>query len=185
MSIYSFNEFMNQHLNLNISESYVNLFGDEITEYSDELFKMVQKSYANIGGIKGRGFRSPKDMVDNIKMVKISRIDSVIKAVIFYKDKDGRKVVAVATDFTLEGKEELRKILKEEFERSYMEVSGAMLGFIRKNFPEDFETYKIKNDLNLDIFKNITEVDDYYYDRNIGDSVVRKVALGTPYNKFY
>jgi hypothetical protein len=170
-----------------INETYVNLFGEDIADYSEELYDMVQKSYATMGGIKGRGFESPEDMVENIKMVKFSRKNGEIKAVIFYKDKaeDGRKTVAVSTDFTEEGKEELKKMLKQEFKRSYIEVSGALLRFIEKNFPEEFEKYKIKNDTNLSIFKDINRIDDYYYERKIGDEMIKKIAIGTPNVEFY
>lgn len=148
---------------------------------------MVQKSYSNIGGFKGKGFKSPEDMVNNIKMIKFSRKNGIIKAIIFYKDKgiDGRKSVAVATDFTKEGKNELIKMLKNEFERSYIEISASLLFFVKKNLPIEFEQYKIKNDSNLEIFKDIIPIDEFYYKRKIGDEWITKIAIGTPNKIFY
>lgn len=162
-----------------INEKYINLFGIDIKEYSNEIFELLQSAYKSIGGLKGNGFDNADDMYKHFKMCKISKKKGVIKAVLLYKDREGRKLVALGTDSTKEGKEELVKILKKEFERSYFEISDSLLRFIEKNLPNELEEYKINNHSDLKIFKDIERIDDYYYKRKIGKDIITKICLGT------
>ena len=107
-------------------------YKEEREQYKDEVYELLQSAYAGIGGLKGSGFNSADDMVKNIPMWKLSRKDGKIVAGVLYKDKGGRKIVASFTDGSTEGKKQLADILKNEFSRSYTEVSEAALGFIKK-----------------------------------------------------
>lgn len=169
-----------------ILEKYKNLFDrNEKLLYVEELYNMLQKSYESIGGIKGKGFSSPQDIADNIPIIKMVIKKSEIICAIFYKDKDGRKAVALTTNGTREGSNELKIILEQEFRRSYMEVSHMTLRFIKVHFPKLLEQYKIPNNLNLKIFDDIIPIDDYYYKRKIGDQYITKLAIGTPFTELY
>lgn len=169
-----------------VFEKYKNLFSySQKSKYIDELFNMLISSYESIGGIKGRGFATPDDMLYNIPFIKIVLKNNKIVAAIFYKDKNGRKGVAMCTDGTKDGYIELKNIMREEFKRSYFEVSHMMLKFLQKNFPDLFEQYKIPNNLNLKIFDNIIPIDDYFYKRKIKDTFITKIALGTPFIDLY
>jgi uncharacterized glyoxalase superfamily protein PhnB len=85
----------------------------------------VHKAYESQGGIKGSGFGSVEDMDKHIPMIKFNRQNGKINAAAYYKDKNGRKMVAMATDQTEEGKNAMAKIMKAEFEknRSHFELS--------------------------------------------------------------
>lgn len=123
MEIQSFGEYL--------TERYKNLIGEDPLkdQYKDSVFAMVQHSYAPIGGIHGSGFRNAGDMVKNIPFWKLVQKDGRIVAGAFYKDKGGRKRVAIATDGTPEGKLGLQGILREDYQRAYFEISDRSLSF--------------------------------------------------------
>lgn len=58
-----------------ISENYKNFIGPKShidrKKWADQAWDIVQKSYAHIGGIKGSGFKSKQDMIDNILLETI------------------------------------------------------------------------------------------------------------------
>jgi hypothetical protein len=100
-----------------LNEKYLNLFTntkDVISrnEYKDEVYELLQKAYKDIGGIKGNGFNSADDMVKNMPFWKIAKVKGKIVAIILYKDKNGRKAVAMATDGSRDGILKLKDILK-------------------------------------------------------------------------
>ena len=183
-----------------LTERFINLFSDkEKEEYKDEVYSALQQAYSAIGGIKGSGFENADDMVKNIPMWKLSRKDGKIVAGVLYKDKGGRKIVASFTDGTTEGKKQLADILKNEFTRSYTEVSEAALGFIKKVAGVDTITKfaipreKVKEMLKLKDDEFSTEVPDgdrnvkalptlkdFFYQRKIGGHFHTKIMLGNP-----
>jgi hypothetical protein len=190
-----------------ISESYVNLFQrdrDQREQYKDEVWNILQKSYLAIGGIKGKGFSSPDDMM-NLPMWKLGVRDGQVRAVIMYKDRGGRKSVAVGTDGSPEGAWFISDMFKNELSRSYGEKSKAALGKLMKMFPFDVlepflvspervaemqsDDYVIPiasvqqedwpSDAQMTINK-YPQLVDYGYLRDIGGSMTFKVMLGTP-----
>lgn len=169
-----------------IVESYQNLFDvDEKQVWKNEVWSMVQNTYRPLGGIRGSGFESIDDMVTRIPMWKICVKNGKMRAVILYKDKNGRKVVAVATDGSKEGKSALLEILEVEFSRSYGEISGPLLKFVKRNLPEVLDIYAFPfAEAEIIANKNghsITPVDgsDYEYIRLIDGEPHRKIMLGT------
>lgn len=177
-----------------LAETYKNLFNDgSKRQYASEVFHMIQASYAKIGGIQGSGFRSPDDMIANIPFWKLVVRNKEVVAVALYKDKGGRKRVAVATNGTEEGKKELTRIYQDDFDRAYFEVSGLSLGLIAKTVGVEFVKKYIKT---VDEAKAISgeellppsekammekfpQLVPFMYDRKIGDELHTKVMLGT------
>ncbi len=186
-----FTEFLN--------EKYLNLFTntkDVISrnEYKDEVYELLQKAYKDIGGIKGNGFNSADDMVKNMPFWKIAKVKGKIVAIILYKDKNGRKAVAMATDGSRDGILKLKDILKNELSRSYMEASSNALRFAIKFL--GVELLK-KYAISIDDVKQLLHDDeilegsekyktdypdlaDYFYSRKIGSSIETKIMIGTP-----
>jgi len=168
-----------------INEKFVNLFKDEEKEnYKDEVWNLLQISYASLGGIKGNGFKSPDDMIKNIKMWKIQKNNGKIIAGVMYKDKNYRKAVAVFTDGSKSGKESLKQILKDDLKRSVIEVSHSLLKFLEKKLPSFVDRYKIPCEKVKEYLPN-DEIDcenKYYYTRKIGSEEIRKLMLGTKIN---
>jgi hypothetical protein len=180
-----------------IEESYINLIHDDPRkdQHKDEVHNMIQKAYEKIGGIHGSGFASPDDM-KNIHMWKLSRSQGKLKAVALYKDKGGRKSVAVATDGTEEGKEHLARIVKADAKtgRSYSEKSGPSLSFLKRQVGSDhlqkiahsFDDVRNSSDEEIrrppendpEIIKH-PELRDHFYQRQIGDHWHTKIMLGS------
>jgi hypothetical protein len=123
-----------------INEKYVNAVGTSgkamaiKQKYVDEVWDILQKSYANIGGIKGNGFESPEALLQ-IPMWKLGIRDGTVKAVAMYKDKGGRKAVAIGTDGSVEAKWFVGDIFRNEIKRSYGEKSKAALSMLMKLVP--------------------------------------------------
>ncbi len=190
-----------------LQESFVNAIGvtalDKKKKYLDQVWDIIQSSYAPIGGIKGSGFEKKESMLD-LPMWKMSIKDGKVNAVVLYKDKSGRKSVASATDGTEEGKKKAVEMYKADIFRSYGEKSKTALGILLKTIPENIikqfmiepkdvskilkeddiipiKNYKgeIPEDAKLTISK-YPYVNDYGYLRKLGKEYVFKVMIGTP-----
>lgn len=182
-----------------LAERFVNALapGDK-EKYKDKVFSLLQSSYAAIGGLKGSGFRNADDMVKNIPMWKMVRRNGEIVAVAMYKDKNGRKRVAVGSNGTQEGKDGVASIFKEDFSRAYFEISEKSLAFHVKILGYDFlkkyatpvsmvkgitgdETYPIEAD-DKEAAKH-PQLKQYFYRREIGGHLHTKLLVGSPGNK--
>lgn len=204
-----------RHIRLtSLLESYKNFIGfDEEAikkkeKWADEVWDMLQKSYAAIGGIKGSGFGSKKEMIHKIPFWKLKTRNGQLKLVVMYKDKGGRKSVAIGTDGSDEAKKLLAKQMKEELKRSFGEKSSAALGFTLKNIPwpviepfiqtprqaqktlgpekdvipiDKFDISKLSSG-DMKTYKRFDFLRPYFYVRQLGDSdqYKLKVMIGTP-----
>jgi len=170
----------------NINENIINVFYTKDKEkFVDIVWDLLTKSYANIGGIKGSGFQSKNNMIEKIKMWKISRRDNKIVAGLLYKDKGMRKTVAVFTDGSSVGKKDLEKMLRDDFERSSIEVSHSLMKFLEKKIPSTVKKYVVDTSKVSDILgKDIEIIDDTHYKRDINGTVITKMMLGN-IKKFY
>jgi len=181
-------------------ERFVNLLGDdpEKDKYVDVVWDMITKSYARIGGIQGKGFSSKEDLINNIPFWKLVRKDGDIVAGAFYRDKAGRKRVAVATNGTDTGKVALASIMANDFDRAYFEVSDPSLGFMIKQVGLDFvqgyarsveQAQQISGDELQAPPADDPHVVKYpslannFYQRDIGGHMHTKIMLGTAGNK--
>lgn len=186
-----------------ILEAYINLLPnheDKKRQHVDAAWNMLQNSYSKIGGIHGSGFNSKEDMIKNIPMWKLVIKKGQVVAGAFYKDKQGRKRVAVATDGTDEGKSHLAKIMTDDLHqgRAFGEVSGPSLAFSRKYNP-DFDNHIIpydhvanimartgdeisKPDPNDPHVRKYPEIAHHFYRRKIGNEWHTKLMVGKPGN---
>ncbi len=188
-------------------ERFINLFDtpqdkEKKQKYADEVWDILQKSYAKIGGIAGSGFKSKEDMIDNIPFWKLATSNGKVVAVRMYKEKFGRKGVASGTDGSEEGKKKFSIMSKDDItrRRSYSEVSSAALSFLVRKWDEekygDLEKYLIKPEqaqkiLDDKLYFPVPEDDaeavkyphlkDYFYQREIGGHKHTKLMVGTPH----
>lgn len=166
-----------------LNEGFTNLFpgdSDKRIEYADEVFNMLVNSYKNIGGLKGKGFNSPSEMIKEIQMWKLSFVQGELVAVVMYKDRAGRKLVALGSNNSPTGKNKLKEILKVEFSRSYAEISGPLLKFMERTLPTELKRWTISTDKVEKILnKKIKIIDDFYYTRTINNETIKKVLIGT------
>ena len=87
----SFKEFL-------LNESYKNLTSrKEKEKYAEEVFSLLQSTYSKIGGLKGNGFQSKEDMIEKIPFWKLFIFQGRVIACSMYKDKQGRKRVAIGS----------------------------------------------------------------------------------------
>ena len=174
-------------------ETIDNLIGDDPkkAEYVDQVWDILQTSYASQGGIKGNGFGSKEDMIAKIPFWKIFRRGDKVKVVMMYKDKGGRKKVATGTDGDkTDSIPMLAKMLRDEYlqGRAYGEVSGKMLNFLKKQFSEDeLDQIFIPAEKAQEILPEIELIpgEKYAYLHQFGDEKIEKVMLGTPGKKIY
>lgn len=170
-----------------LTETYKNLFSKaEKEKWIDQVWDCLQKSYAPIGGVKTPSFKDKETAVNGNHMWKLTVRDGVVKTVSIYKDDGtGRKSVLTGTDGTKEAKDELKKIVFKEFERSYREVSDDFERFLWKNFKTEMDKYKIPN-TELDKYLKPNEYripkndDGYHYEREIAGHWHTKIMVGTP-----
>lgn len=178
-----------------LNERFVNAFStEEKTPLADEVWDIIQKSYAKIGGIHGSGFKNKQNMIDAIPMWKAVRKNGKIVAVALYKDKEGRKRVAVGTDGSEDGKKGIFEIAKHDFTRAYFEVSGPSFGSLKRELGIEFLKQYVKSveeaeyisgekfgppDESDKMFTGTPELQKYMYSRDIGGTAHTKIMFGT------
>lgn len=202
MSIKGFKEFL--------AEGFINVIATRDDEarvkYAAAVFDLLQKTYASIGGIKGSGFASKEDMIANIPFWKLYFQGDRLIVAVLYKDKSGRKGVALGTDGSAKAKSILAQILKETAKVSFGEYSKGVLVFIFKNINIEFlrpyivpavkvselldtkiiiPTQEYVND-NLEpsdqaLYNRYKDWREYFYVREIGGKLFLKMMIGTPY----
>lgn len=181
-----------------LDEKFVNLLPqheEEKHKHKHEIFNMLQSAYKDQGGIHGTGFKDPDDMVKNIPFWKIHKKEGKITSVSMYKDSQGRKRVAVASNGSEEGKKSLSTMMTDDLNRgrSHGEVSGKSLSFMKKHInvldhARTFEQAKkyhaakgdeVRKPLEDDAeVKRHPELKDHFYQRKIGNEWHTKVLLG-------
>jgi hypothetical protein len=191
-----------------LDENFKNFIGPDSIEgrrkYADEVWDILKKSYSHIGGMKGKGFSSKEDMIKNIPFWKLYTKNGKVIAAVFYKDKNGRKAVAIATDGSETSSKVMDDIYRAYLGIAYGEKSGRALGKMMKAV--DWETLKTfllsPNDvkkltgvdtIHIDKFgyDNLDPNDQFTYDkypklrpymyvRELGGEMHLKVSMGTP-----
>jgi len=191
-----------------LQENYKNFIGPSSEQdrllWIDQVWDILQSSYKAIGGIKGNGFTNKESLVTNIPFWKLYTKNDKVVAAAFYKDKSGRKAVAIATD----GSELGSKIVSDMYQAglgvSYGEKSGKALGKMMKVVPWDVlqgfmlkpaDVSKLTGDATVVVDKfgydNLDDKDKFSYDkypklrpymyvRELGGSMHLKVSIGTP-----
>ncbi len=158
----------------------------ERKKYVDEVWDVLQSSYSKIGGIKGTGFGSKSEMVQRIPFWKIAVVNSEIVAVVMYKDKAGRKSVAVGTNRTGQGKRKLKEMLAADLTRSWGEQSHDLLRFVKREMPDLLKKYAIPAETVVKLLGKkgatveLIPGEKYKYIRNINGNKIEKEAYGTP-----
>ena len=195
-----------------INERFINAVGDRDvelkTQYGKQVFDLLQKSYASIGGLKSSGFESVDAMIKKIPMWKMVVNKGTVEAVILYKDKGGRKSVAMGSTGSDYARKHLKTILAKDITRSYGEKSKAALGALMKLVPwsvlepyiqradavaklaapdsvmtiKDYQK-NVSRNLPTDAVKTLEkypELKPYGYFRELGDTYIFKVMIGSP-----
>jgi len=191
-----------------LTERFINAIGtDDIDikrKYLDQVWEIINDSYRDIGGIKGNGFSSKEDML-TIPFWKMIVKNGIVHAVVMYKDRNGRKSVAMGTDGSEYSRKHLASLTKHDLFRSYSERSKSALGYMMKTVPWDIleEHLFTPEEAGRILQKPILPITDipedewpddakvsltkypnlkkYGYMRNIGGHLTFKIMSGTPY----
>ena len=182
-----------------INERFINLIGDDPRkeQHADHVKSLLDKSYASIGGVHGSGFKDKQDMIKNIPMWKLHKHDGKVVGAVLYKDKGGRKSVAIASDGSAHAKHGIAQIMKDDLKqgRSYGEKSAAALSFLKKHVGSEhlqkhiIPYHQVEKHAGEAIqrpphddpeIKRHPEFKDHFYQRKIGNEWHTKLMLGTP-----
>lgn len=171
-----------------LNEKILNLKSkDDYEKNVDVVWDLLQESYKSIGGIKGTGFES-KEHMKALFMWKLTKKNNEIVAGLIYKNRHStRKTVAVFTDGSQTGKQELRKMLEADIKRSSIEISHSLLKFYKRHLPDLIRDYAIPVDQVQEILKKPIEKipnEKYEYLRDINHTTIRKMMLGTVVKPF-
>lgn len=128
-----------ENLKVFISERFVNAVGDRDIDikkqYAKQVFDLLTKSYAGTGGLFTNGFQDIDTMIEKIPMWKMVVNNGTVEAVVMYKDKGGRKSVAMGSTGSDYARKHLKSIFAKEITRSYGEKSKSALGALMKEVP--------------------------------------------------
>jgi hypothetical protein len=164
-----------------LSERFVNLFGKEkIEPYLNDIWNIMQKTYEPVGGFKTAS--SPEELLNKVDFAKLVRKNNKIIAAVLYKDKLGRKSIALGSDGSEEGVKWVKQIAKEDvnFQRSWGEFSGKAESLMLR-----YGGVPILNDLVGEILgKEIIskDPDGFHYTRMIQGTPTRKIMIGNMKN---
>lgn len=165
-----------------LNESYINAFEPkDMSKYIDEVWSILEYSYKEIGGTSLIA-ADKRELMETSDMWKMVRRNGKIVAVQIYTFKrGGRKAIACGTNGSIEGKQGLYDIIKEDIKlydrNAWVEVSGKM-EFINIKFGAHPIPAKIAQEILHDkIFTSIDE-DGFHYTRLIGGKPIRKIMFG-------
>lgn len=185
-----------------LNEAYHNFLPSDVDKkktHAKEVFDLLQKSYADQGGLKGNGFSSPEDMVKHVPMWKLAKKDGKVVSAALYKDSQGRKRVAAASDGSDVGKKYTGEMMYDDLKRkrSHMELSGKSLSFLKKtaditphlhSFDSAQKFHKSRGDEitrpeadDKEVLRH-PELKDHFYVRMLGGHPHTKVMMGTQGN---
>lgn len=160
-----------------INEAFLNLWTiSDREKYKQQVFAMIEDAYKYIGGYAG----DLEELVANSLLWKCVIRNQKTVSVVIYKDKLGRKLVALASDGSDEGKKGLVKILQEDItlQRSWSELSGK-LETLSKKLGMRMIPSKFAPILTGKKILSYSE-DGYHYTRVIGGEEHEKVLFGHP-----
>jgi hypothetical protein len=160
-------------------EHYVNLIdSEEKRKYVEEVWDMLQRAYEPVGGFKSAN--SPEHLIDDSHLWKLVRRDGKIVSVIIYKDQNGRKLIGMATDGSVQGKKDLSKIASEDtkLRRSWAEASGPAEKFLLKHGAIPIPAKFAKQLTGKELLGY--DVDGVHYTRLIAGELKTKAIYGFP-----
>ena len=162
-----------------MKDSYKNLFKkEELKEYADEVWKIIQTTYDRIGG--SAGIKTKEDLIEESNFWKLVLRGGEVTAVVIYKMSEGkRKGVVGGHDGTIQGKKDFFALMKEDITQvrkgAYLEASETLEEMLETLGMPKVPIERVPNILR----KKISPSEDgYHYKRLIGDVEHEKILLG-------
>ena len=177
---------------MNIYEHYETAFEQDIDLkeiYLDQVWKILQDSYTDIGGL--RTFKTPNDLLKSNNMWKMVTRNGKVVAVVIYKRRNGgRKLVAGGSDGTDTGKKDFYSICAEDVKmvdrKTWGEVSGALEGILLFKYDVvPIPAYIVEQVLdNMDLSLDSISKDCFHYVRDIANVPREKIMFGNVPKKY-
>lgn len=169
-----------------LTEHFVNCTEpNQMKEYSDIVWKILQNAYEYCGGIKN--IDGPDQLIRDTHLWKLYRKNGEIKAVIVYTDrKGGRKICFIGSDGTKEGISGLKKMMEDDFKlkdrQTWTGVSGKAAITALKHGGIPIPATIACEIMNGGKTGKCVPYDDYWYQRplNGGAEVHYKIMVGNP-----
>ena len=156
-------------------------------KYEDQMHDALRASYAKVdGGYDGKG-AGTKEEEDDIRsdirnpknIIKATRRGDKITSVSIYKRQHGRKMVALGTDDSKQGKSDIRQTMSDDNKkkRAWGEVSGNVEKAMRRIGHPVVSSSQAKR---LTGKNDVETVDNERYTRKIGRDKHTKTIMGHP-----
>lgn len=163
-----YSQLFERVLNLQTSE--------EKRHYANQVWDILQKSYAGIGGFKSAA--NVEELIADSGIWKVVKRGDSLSSVFVYKDHLGRKSIASGTDGTDQGKKDFGMVKNADIKmnRAWAEVSGAPEAILKR-----MKARPVSNTLAGALTgKNILSLDDdgIHYTRLIAGEPHKKVIYG-------
>ena len=151
--------------------------------FADEIFEIIEESYKNVKG--GNIYKDVNEMLEDTSEWEFIWADDDIIGVILYKNKFGKKLVALGfkeidKKIKKEALNYLSFYLKSNIKKIWMEVSE---GFKKWLFKNRFDLFVVKGSVVKKLLKNkhiILLNDGRHYIREIAGIKKEKIAIGNP-----
>lgn len=161
------------------------------TSHEREIHDAIQKSYSTVhGGYGGHGSGSKKeseailaDIRNKDHIIKATRRDGKVDSAVIYKRSHGRKIIALGSTGTTQGKKDLSKTVdddKRPERNAWGELSDRAENYYRKKGYKVQPSSKAKKLTGKD---DVEVQDDERYTRKIGGERHSKVIMGNPKDK--
>ncbi len=142
----------------------------------------MQAAYKDVAG--GLHFSSPENMLEDTQSWEILYQDGQVLAVLLYKHKHGRKIVALGVteheNYRRDAVSKLGNLIRERLNSAWIEVSEKAETFVLRNGGEQ---HRVSNDFAKKLTgKSILSLmdDGFHYVREICGIQKQKLILGTP-----
>lgn len=170
-----------------IMEHFVNIFIDKddakVQKYKDEVWDILQASYASIGGLFG--IDTVNDLIKDTDFWKLcTKNNKVVACAIYSVKRGGRKLVCGGTNQTPEGKQWFYKILDEDIKfshrESWAEVSDKLEHVMIKKLGAIPVPSNVAKKIMYDKEFIAYNPDGYHYTRNIAGHEHEKIMVANP-----
>ena len=160
--------------------------GEHKAKYHDQVHKLLSTSYKTIGGYGGHDSGSEgehkaitADIMHPHHILKVNSVHGNVTSAAIYKKEHGRKLIALGTDGSQQGKIHANRIISEDnkHKRSWAEVSGAVEHLNKKHGTPDIPNELAEKLTGKVILKHNA---DNSYDRTIGGQIHTKRLMGHP-----
>lgn len=156
-------------------------------QHRQAIHDILRRSYEEIGGYGGLEAGTEEESqaihsdISHAGLIKVIHRNGIPTAVALYKKQFGRKLIAVGTNGTEQGKKDFGQIANEDhnLKRAWLEASGKLEHLYKNKIG-----YPVIHSHKMSALTGKTDIDPVegseHYTRSIGGTIKRKIGLGHP-----